>query len=87
MRVSGASERCAPHGVCQGILPAVAFPASEAPLVSIVIPAFNHWRYTNACLRAIAAAHDPTIATEIVVVDDGSTDRTVELLQACTGIR
>lgn len=65
---------------------AVAFPASDAPLVSIVIPAFNHWRYTNACLRAIAAAHDPAIATEIVVVDDGSTDRTAELLQLCSGI-
>jgi O-antigen biosynthesis protein len=66
---------------------AVAFPGADAPLVSIVIPAFNHWRYTNACLRALAATHDPAIATEIVVVDDGSTDRTAELLQACTGIR
>ncbi|HEY1607943.1 MAG TPA: glycosyltransferase, partial [Paraburkholderia sp.] len=65
----------------------VAFPASDEPLVTIVVPVFNRWRYTNACLRALAANADAAIPTEVVVVDDGSTDATSELLAACTGIR
>lgn len=65
----------------------IAFPGSEHPVVSIVIPAFDQWRYTNACLNALLASHDPAIATEIVVVDDASTDRTGELLATCRGVR
>ncbi len=65
----------------------VAFPSSEHPVVSVVIPAFDRWPYTNACLKALLAAHDPSIATEIIVVDDASTDRTAELLAACRGVR
>lgn len=65
----------------------VAFADVEHPVVSVIIPAFNRWRYTNSCLKALAAADDPSIATEIVVVDDASTDRTAELLAACRGVR
>jgi GT2 family glycosyltransferase len=61
--------------------------ARDPPLVSIVVPVFNRWRYTNACLRALAACADPAIPTEIVVVDDASDDRTRELLDRCAGIR
>lgn len=38
-------------------------------------------------MNALRDAHDPAIATEIVVVDDASTDRTPELLGACRGVR
>jgi GT2 family glycosyltransferase/glycosyltransferase involved in cell wall biosynthesis len=66
----------------------VDIPADKSdPLVSIVIPVFNQWRYTNACLRTLASARDPAVATEVIVVDDGSTDRSQELLALCTGIR
>ncbi|HEY5425074.1 MAG TPA: glycosyltransferase [Candidatus Tumulicola sp.] len=61
--------------------------AHDPPLVSIVIPVFNRWRYTNGCLRALVACADPAIPTEIVVVDDASDDRTRELLDHCAGIR
>jgi len=64
----------------------VDFADSSQPLVSIVVPVYNRWAYTNACLKALAAAH-ASIACEIVVVDDGSTDRTSELLAICRGIR
>ena len=54
-----------------------AVPASEQPLASIIIPVFNHCRHTLACLRALAA-HPPAAACEILVIDDHSTDDTME---------
>lgn len=47
--------------------------------VSVIIPAWNMWEYTLACLRSLAA-HDERL-TEIVVVDNGSTDDTCGNLQ------
>jgi GT2 family glycosyltransferase len=56
-------------------------------VVSVIVPAFNRWHYTNAALRALAASRDPAIEMEVIVVDDGSTDPTAELLAACDGVR
>jgi O-antigen biosynthesis protein len=56
-------------------------------VVSIIIPCFNQWRHTNACLLALAATWDATIAAEVIVVDDGSSDATQRLLALCSGIR
>ena len=47
------------------------------PLVSIVIPCYNHGRYLGEALASIAT---PSVATEIVVVDDGSTDNTSDVV-------
>lgn len=65
----------------------VSFPQSEQPLISVIVPAFNCWRYTNACLNALATAHDPSVPTEVIVVDDASEDQTQALLTACRGVR
>ncbi|HVA33983.1 MAG TPA: glycosyltransferase [Candidatus Baltobacteraceae bacterium] len=66
----------------------VAMPAAPGePLVSIVVPAFDRWQYTNACLRALARVWDLDVPAEVIVVDDASTDATAELLAACSGIR
>lgn len=46
------------------------------PLVSILIPAFNHERFVQRCLDSVL--EDPYPAKEIVIIDDGSTDRTAE---------
>ena len=45
-----------------------------APLVSVLIPAFNHERYVLRCLDSVL--EDPYPAKELIVIDDGSTDRT-----------
>ena len=47
--------------------------------VSVVIPSFNHERYIVAALRSAVAQSYPEI--DIVVVDDGSTDRSVSLIE------
>ncbi|HVR80777.1 MAG TPA: glycosyltransferase [Luteimonas sp.] len=55
-------------------------PHADAPRASIVIPVFNQFAHTLACLRALAA-HPPQSGIEIIVVDDGSSDATTALPQ------
>ncbi|MGN6512878.1 MAG: glycosyltransferase [Lysobacteraceae bacterium] len=59
---------------------------SEEPVASIVIPVFDQFAHTLACLRALAA-HPPAAAFEVVVVDDGSRDATVDALPRVAGLR
>jgi glycosyltransferase involved in cell wall biosynthesis len=50
--------------------------AAAMPLVSVLVPAFNHERFVQRCLDSVL--EDPYPAKEIVIIDDGSTDRTAE---------
>ncbi|MFI8719496.1 glycosyltransferase [Stenotrophomonas sp. NPDC077464] len=61
-------------------------PHSVEPRVSIVIPVYNHAAHTLACLRALAA-HPPQVACEILVIDDGSSDDTVQCMPRIQGLR
>ena len=52
---------------------------NSAPMVSVCIPSYNHARFLPAALDSIL---DQTFRDfEIVVVDDGSTDNSLEILQ------
>lgn len=48
---------------------------SEYPLISIIIPAFNEWAMTKACLESLRNKRS-ACPMEIIVVDNGSTDAT-----------
>ena len=61
-------------------------PGSDAPVASIVIPVYNQFAHTLACLRALAA-HPPATPFEVIVVDDGCSDDTVTALPQIAGVR
>jgi len=66
-------------------LPPLAFPVHAAPKVSIVIPVHNKVRVTYHCLASLLLA--PNRASfEVIVVDDGSKDGTLELPELVTGV-
>ena len=52
------------------------------PRVAIIIPTRNRRDVLLRCLRAIAAQELPPSAFEVLVVDDGSTDGTADLVSA-----
>jgi succinoglycan biosynthesis protein ExoA len=54
---------------------------SDLPLVSVVVPARNEERDIAACLQAVLAQDYPRDRLEIIVVDGGSSDRTVEVAE------
>lgn len=55
------------------------------PLVSICMPAYNSEKYIRQALESIHAQSYPNI--ELIIVNDGSTDRTSEIMQEYAGER
>ena len=60
-------------------------PVSEGPTVSVIVPARNEEACLGACLESLAA--QTQVSFEIIVVDDGSTDRTREIAKSFGGVR
>lgn len=54
--------------------------------VSIIVPAYNAENTIRACLGGVVALEWPN-ALEIIVVDDGSSDRTADIARSFSGVR
>ncbi len=63
----------------------IEFPVHEQVEVSIVIPVFNQFRFTQACLASLEE-HQGKERFEIILVDDGSTDASAEAVPHIPGI-
>lgn len=51
----------------------------EQPLVSVVIPAYNHEKFIAECLHSVINQTYKNV--EIIVINDGSTDKTAEIVE------
>ena len=86
-------RRAAPSGETRLVPPpsptasgaALRLPRPKTPRASIIVPVYNQLHMTLGCLRALADSGDAT-AFEVIVVDDGSSDATPELLPTVPGL-
>src|SRR5437879_13253696 len=60
-------------------------PATAQPTISVIVPARDEEASLGACLESLVA--QTGVAFEIIVVDDGSTDRTREIAQSFATVR
>lgn len=61
-------------------------PIWNPPMVSIVIPVYNQFEYTYACVKSILQ-NSGHISYEILIADDCSTDLTQDIETIITGLR
>jgi GT2 family glycosyltransferase/glycosyltransferase involved in cell wall biosynthesis len=64
----------------------LSFPSVNSPDVSIVVPVHNKFSVTYYCLVALLFAYNKA-SFEVIVVDDGSSDETVDILDIVDGIQ
>ena len=57
----------------------------DRPLISVIIPAYNHEKFIGAAVDSVLTQ---TVADlELIVINDGSTDQTGEIVQSFTDKR
>lgn len=63
-----------------------AYPRRSMLRLSVLVPAFNEEHTILEILRRVRAVSLPNVQLELIVIDDGSRDRTVELLESHRGL-
>ena len=56
----------------------ISFKVETDPTVSIIIPVYNQWDYTYACLASIKE-NTQDVSYEVIIADDMSTDETINI--------
>lgn len=67
-------------------VPPLHVPTSPKPTVTIVIPVYNQFSYTYACLKSIAL-NSGNVAFEVIIADDCSDDLTTNISDIVSGIK
>jgi len=81
------SNATSPAGVYEPPVPTrpIAFPVHEQVEISIIIPVFNQFHFTQACLASLQE-HQGKERFEVILVDDCSTDATAETVPQMEGV-
>jgi GT2 family glycosyltransferase len=66
--------------------PLLNFPVYERPVASVIVPAHNKFEVTYLCLCSLLFAYNDA-SFEVIVVDDGSSDETLDIDRFAKGIR
>ncbi len=53
---------------------------ASAPLISVIIPSYNHASFVAQAIDSVAAQDHPNL--ELIVIDDGSSDNSLEVIEA-----
>ncbi len=54
------------------------------PTVSVIVAARNEEQYIQSCIESLSKIDYPSAKLEIIIVNDGSTDRTAEIVESYT---
>ena len=54
---------------------------NSRPDISIIVAARNQEKYVERCLRSLTSQNLEDISCQVVLVNDGSTDRTEEIVR------
>ena len=82
--LSAPGQRVAPVEPPEPTRP-IEFPVHEQVEISIVVPVFNQFRFTHACLASLQERQGKE-PFEVIVVDDCSTDETAEAVPRIPGV-
>lgn len=53
----------------------------EAPIISVIVPSYNHAAYVEDAIRSVADQQPGDFKIDLIVIDDGSTDSSPALLE------
>ena len=65
----------------------LALQTSKTPRVTVVLVLWNKAELTYLCLRSLAQISSQTLAFDVLVIDNASTDRTQQLMASVSGAR
>ena len=84
-RANGSRESDRADTIAPPVPKPIEFPVFDKVEVSIIIPVFNQFHFTQACLASVQE-HRGSHAIEVIVVDDGSADATADFVPRMKGI-
>lgn len=64
----------------------IIFEKFDKPKVSIIIPVYNQWNYTYACMKSISL-QTKNIPYEVIIADDMSNDETVNIAEYVENVK